>query len=112
MRLCIAIALVSFSAGIFALTVPMAPAQEQPASSRRVVTKVIPSYPDLARRMYLRGTVKVEAVVAPNGAVKSTRVIGGSPLLTRSAVDAIGKWKWAPAPQESKEVIELSFHPE
>jgi len=112
MRLCIAIVLLSFSAGIFVLSGPVASAQEQAASSRRVVTKVVPAYPDLARRMYLRGTVKLEAVVAPNGVVKSTRVIGGSPLLTRSAVDAIGKWKWAPAPQESKELIELSFHPE
>jgi len=112
MRLGIAIVLLSFSAGTVVLSGPAACAQEQTASSRRVVAKVIPAYPDLARRMYLRGTVKVEAVVAPNGIVKSTRVIGGSPLLTRSAVDAIGKWKWAPAPQESKEVIELSFHPE
>jgi membrane protein involved in colicin uptake len=53
----------------------------------------------------------VEVVVAPNGKVKSTHVIGGSPLLAKAAVDAIEKWKWVPAPQETKELIELNFHP-
>jgi TonB family protein len=62
--------------------------------------------------MQLRGKVKVEATVAPSGVVKSTHVIGGSPLLSRAAVEAIEKWKWVPAAEESKELVELSFHPE
>jgi outer membrane biosynthesis protein TonB len=45
--------------------------------------------------MQISGTVKVEAVVGPNGRVKSTKVIGGSPVLTKAALDAIGVWKWA-----------------
>ena len=31
--------------------------------------------------------------------------------LLRAAQEAIPKWKWAPAPQESKELVELKFHP-
>jgi TonB family protein len=61
--------------------------------------------------MQITGPVKVEAVIAPNGKLKSTQVIGGSPVLIRAAVDAIEKWRWVPAPQESKELIELNFHP-
>jgi hypothetical protein len=38
-------------------------------------------------------------------------VVGGSPVLAKAAVDAIEKWKWAPGPQETKELIELNFHP-
>ncbi len=53
----------------------------------------------------------MEATVGPNGRVKSTLVIGGSPVLAKAAVDSIEKWKWAPATQESKELIELNFHP-
>jgi outer membrane biosynthesis protein TonB len=53
----------------------------------------------------------VEAVITPNGKVKFTQVVGGSPVLAKAAVDAIEKWRWAPAPQETKELIELSFHP-
>ena len=86
-------------------------AQEQSEVKRKVVSRVVPVYPELASKMQITGTVKVEAVIAPNGKLKSTQVIGGNPVLIRAAVDAIEKWRWAPAPQESKELIELNFHP-
>jgi hypothetical protein len=53
----------------------------------------------------------VGVVVTPSGKVKFTQVIGGNPLLAKAAVDAIEKWKWAPAAQETKELVELNFHP-
>ena len=56
-----------------------------------------PQYPEMARTMNLRGNVKAEAVVEPNGVVKSVEVKGGHPVLVRAAQDAIYKWKWAPA---------------
>ncbi len=86
-------------------------AQEQPETQRKLVSRVVPEYPELARKMQIAGTVRIEAAVAPNGKVKFTQVLGGSPLLVKAAVDAIEKWKWAPAAQESKELIELNFHP-
>ncbi len=87
-------------------------AQQAEAGSRRLLTRVVPQYPSLARSMHIEGTVKVLAVVAPNGRTTSTKVIGGHPLLAKSAVEAIEKWKWAPAPEETKEPIELRFHQE
>ncbi len=42
----------------------------------------------------MRGIVKVEVTVASNGRIKSTKVIGGSPVLAQAAVDALVKWKW------------------
>ena len=83
----------------------------QEPSERKIVSRVVPEYPELARKMQITGTVRVEATVAPNGKAKSTQVVGGSPVLVRAAVGAIEKWKWAPAPQETKELIELNFHP-
>jgi outer membrane biosynthesis protein TonB len=59
------------------------PAQEQ-TEGRKVVSKVVPEYPELASKMQIRGTVKLEALVAPNGKVKLTQVVGGSPLLGES----------------------------
>ena len=85
--------------------------QQPSESARKIVNRVTPLYPDLARRMQISGTVKVEALVAPNGRVKSTKVIGGSPVLTKAALDAIGAWKWASTSSESKELIELTFRP-
>jgi TonB family protein len=106
-----AAALLALLLGVAVLSPSFALSQDQPEANRKVVSKVLPVYPDLARKMQISGTVRVEAVVAPNGKLKSTTVIGGSPVLAAAAVDAIDKWKWAPAPQESKELIVLNFHP-
>jgi TonB family protein len=88
-------------------------AQEQPeVSARSVVTRVVPVYPELARKWSFEGVVKLRVTVAPDGAVKSSEVVGGSPLLIKSAQDAVARWKWAPAPHETKEVVELKFRPQ
>jgi TonB family protein len=86
-------------------------AQEQPDLKRKIVNRVVPVYPELASKMQITGTVKVEVVVTPAGKVKFTQVVGGSPVLAKAAIDAIEKWKWGPSPAETKELIELNFHP-
>jgi protein TonB len=80
--------------------------------SRKVKNKVAPVYPDIARRMNISGTVKVAVVVAPNGTLRSTKVVGGHPLLVTAAVDALKKWKFEPAVEESTGVVEFKFQPE
>ncbi len=78
---------------------------------RRAKTKVQPMYPDLAKRMSLSGTVKIEIVVAPNGTVKDARVVGGHPVLANAALDAAKKWRFEPASAESSGVIDFKFEP-
>jgi TonB family protein len=85
--------------------------QEQGETKRKIVSKVAPMYPELARRMNITGSVKVEVVIAPNGSVKSDKILGGHPVLAQSAEDAIRKWKWAPGPQETTELIDIRFNP-
>ena len=85
---------------------------QQSPDLRKIVSRVSPNYPEIAKRMNLAGTVKVMAVVAPNGAVKSVQPVGGSPVLLQAAQDAVYKWKFAPASGESKELIELHFDPQ
>jgi TonB family protein len=85
--------------------------QQQSENKRKVVTRVVPAYPDLARRMNVRGTVKLEALVATNGNVKSLEIRGGHPLLTEAAQSAIRKWKWEPASHETREPVEVRFDP-
>jgi TonB family protein len=111
MRPYFAAVLIALPLGVIAFSPTLSLAQEQSEVARKIVSRVIPVYPELANKMQIRGTVRVEAVVAPNGKVKFTQVIGGSPVLVKAAVDAIEKWKWGPAPQETKELIELNFHP-
>ena len=87
-------------------------AQETPSNgSRKVITRAVPEYPQIARSMHLSGIVKVEATVAPNGSVKAVLVRGGPPVLTEAAADAVRKWKWTPAKQETREPVEVKFTP-
>jgi TonB family protein len=87
-------------------------AQESPDGARKVLVKTPAIYPILARSMNLRGVVKREAHVAPNGTVKSIDVMGGHPILTQSAVTAVGHWKFEPAAHETKELTEVKFDPQ
>lgn len=87
--------------------------QAQEASgSRKVLVQTPAAYPTLARSMNIRGTVKLQAQVEPNGTVKKIDVVGGHPLLTQSAVTAVGHWKFEPGPKETKEAIEIKFDPQ
>ena len=81
-------------------------------NSRAVIRKVVPSYPETAKRINLAGTVKLLATVAPNGTVKSIQPLGGSPILLQAAQDAVYRWQFAPASSETKESIELRFSPQ
>jgi TonB family protein len=78
---------------------------------RRAKSKVQPTYPELARKMNITGTVKIEVVVAPNGTVKGARVVGGHPVLANAALDAAKKWRFEPASGESSGVIDFKFEP-
>ena len=80
-------------------------------SDRKVKSKVQPIYPELARRMSISGTVKVEIIVAANGSVKSAKVIGGNPVLVNSAVDAVKKWRYETGTEETTQVVEFRFAP-
>lgn len=76
---------------------------------RKVRVRVTPEYPPLARQMNVTGKVKIEATVAADGHVSATRVVGGSPLLVNSALDALKKWRFEPGPKETTEVVEFTF---
>jgi TonB family protein len=76
---------------------------------RKVIVRVAPVCPELARKMHIQGTVKLEAIVKPNGAVKTTRVLGGNPVLVEAAREAVTKWKFEASPNETAEVVQLVF---
>jgi TonB family protein len=79
-------------------------------SKRKVKSKTTPVYPELARRMNVSGKVKIEIVIAPDGHVKSTRVVGGHPLLVQVCQDAVKEWKFMPASEETTQIVEFEFH--
>jgi len=97
--------------GLVALTGSLAFAQSGTASGseRKITSRVAPNYPELAKKMHIRGIVRLEAVVRTNGSVKSTRVLGGNPVLVDAAVEAVAKWKFDPGPSETTEVVQVTF---
>jgi TonB family protein len=83
--------------------------QEEPGAGRRVTHKVVPLYPAVARRMHLEGTVRLSATVAPNGAVKSTKTLGGNAVLAIAADQAVSQWKYEVSTRETTEAVTLVF---
>lgn len=79
---------------------------------RRVVESVTPAYPALARNLALAGTVKIDALVAPDGSVKTVEIKAGHPILVQAAANAVRRWRWEPAAHDSHEVVEVKFSPE
>jgi TonB family protein len=77
---------------------------------RKVRSRATPEYPTLARQMNVTGKVKIEATVAADGHVLTTRVVGGSPLLVNAALDALKKWRYEPASKDSVELVEFEFN--
>jgi TonB family protein len=90
---------------------PKASAQESAPEStkRKVKTRAVPDYPALARQLKVTGKVKIEATIAADGHVTSTKIVGGSPLLVNAAADAAKKYRFEPGPKETTEVIEFDF---
>lgn len=79
------------------------------AEDRKVKSKVNPTYPELARKMNVSGTVRVEVTITPAGGVKGAKALGGHPLLIDSAVEAVKKWKFEAAAAETTQVIAFDF---
>jgi TonB family protein len=70
---------------------------------------VQPIIPEFATKLNLTGTVKIEVTIASDGTVRSTRILGGHPVLAAAAESAAQKSTFQPGPRETVEVIEFKF---
>jgi TonB family protein len=75
---------------------------------RKLIKKVDPVYPELARRINLTGTVKVEISIGADGVVNEVRTLGGNPVLVAAVEDAVKQWKYASGASEIKK-LEFRF---
>jgi len=83
-------------------------------TSAKVITRVDPEYPKLARQAGASGVVELEATISADGKVKNPRVVRGNSMLQKAAIDAVLQWKYQPAmlngkPVESPVEIKLNF---
>jgi protein TonB len=62
----------------------------------KLVRKVLPEYPELARQARVSALVIIEAVVGTDGHVKSAHILRGHGLVDQAALDAVGQWRYQP----------------
>ncbi|MBS1839954.1 MAG: TonB family protein [Acidobacteria bacterium] len=115
MKMLLAVCL-SGSASIFTLAQePNAPAETKPpkvvkiipsggtrirlggaVTAPKIIKKVNPVYPPLARQTKIQGTVQLHVVLSKDGSVQQLEALSGHPLLMQSAIDAVRQWKYQP----------------
>ena len=99
----------AISAIVLAILMGLTAVTSTAQAGRAIKTKVMPVYPELAKRMNVNGTVRVELTVAPSGQVKSAKAVGGHPLLIEAAVTAAKQFKYATAAEETTEIVPFNF---
>jgi TonB family protein len=87
---------------------PAAPAAPLPVGGdvkqARLISKVDPVYPMLAKNQHVSGNVTVDALIDATGRVSAMKVVSGPTLLHQAAMDALKQWKYQAATLDGKAV--------
>ena len=62
----------------------------------RLIRRVEPIYPYIAKTAHVSGTVELTAVVGIDGHIRELKALSGNPLLIQAAIDAVRQWIYAP----------------
>jgi len=100
--------LAAAAAGLLAVSLAGAQTMND-QGKRKLKTKTLPAYPELARRLNIAGKVKIEIVIAPDGRVRSARAVGGHPVLVQACLDTVRDWRYEPAGEETTQTVEFEF---
>lgn len=79
------------------------------AEQRAVKQRVAPVYPEVAKRLRVTGVVKLEVTVDTDGKVKDIKTVSGNHMLSVAAEEAVHKWRFAAAPADSIENLDIDF---
>lgn len=80
----------------------------------KLIRKVIPEYPPLARSARISGVVRLIGAIAKDGTIRNLQLVSGHPILARAAMEAVAQWVYKPTllngnPVEVIAPIEVSF---
>ena len=78
--------------------------------TRHIRRYVRPALPEMARKMELKGIVKLEIEIAASGKVTSVKPLGGHPVLVDCAGAAVKNWQFEPASQPTTGPVIIDFH--
>ena len=71
---------------------------------KKLVKMVKPVYPPEAKAKGIQGTVKLQALIGKNGAVKELKVLGGPEELVPPSVEAVKQWVYEPTLKDGQPV--------
>jgi len=100
------LSLAAFGAGA---VLPVPVAAQEPAAVRKITKRVMPVVSKVAKLSRITGTVKLVAVVSPEGTVTKVRLIGGNALFVAAAEEAVRQWKFEVGKEETTEPIAIKF---
>jgi TonB family protein len=63
-----------------------------------------PEYPSMAKQLKLEGAVSLNAFVSEDGKVERVEPVSGNPILSRSAQEALMRWKFSQQMEDGKPV--------
>ena len=66
------------------------------AAEAKLINKVTPPYPSLAKAARIQGSVEFSAVISKDGNIENLQLVRGHPLLVTAAKDAVLQWKYRP----------------
>lgn len=80
----------------------------------RILHRVQPEYPEIARNEHLQGTVRLHAIIGKDGSVSNLVVLKGYCSLAKSSVKAVSQWRYSPTlllgqPVEVDTTIDVIF---
>jgi TonB family protein len=96
---------------LLAMALGLGVANLQAQEGRKALSNPTPAYPEVAKKLRLVGTVKVQVVIGPDGRIKEKNFVGGHPVLVNAVEETLKNWKYAPASGETTTQLEFSFHP-
>jgi periplasmic protein TonB len=62
----------------------------------KLMKKVIPEYPPLARSARISGVVHLIGIIGRDGTIRNLQLVSGHPLLARAALEAVQQWIYQP----------------
>lgn len=68
----------------------------QGVQEAKLIRKVVPAYPPLARQARISGVVHLIGIIAKNGTIRNLQVLSGHPLLVGAALNAVRQWVYQP----------------
>lgn len=75
----------------------------------KILQKIEPVFPPIAKQARIQGTVRLEAIIAKDGSIQNLRVIEGHPLLVQAALQAVQQWRYQPTLLNNEPVEVVTF---